>query len=109
MSKFMENPGGCVVSKNILEEKGAVKWCFREEPVDENDNGWRFFSDIDDEEYLQDDENLTICDFNTVANIDPAIIIIYNMPVGTDLELVKDGKKSIFLDANTGQEIDFIS
>ena len=35
------NLGGSVVSKNILEKRGRVKWCFREESVNNIDNGWR--------------------------------------------------------------------
>ena len=35
------NLGGCIVSKNILEGKGNIKWCFREKPSNELDNGWR--------------------------------------------------------------------
>ena len=32
------NLGGCVVSKNILEKRGRLKWCFREESVNNIDN-----------------------------------------------------------------------
>lgn len=47
--QFISNAGGCVVSKNI---------------INKNDNGWRFFSDIDTEEYINNPHNLMICDFN---------------------------------------------
>ena len=48
------NLGGCVVSKNILEKRGRLKWCFREESVNNIDNGWRFLSEIDTDEFLAD-------------------------------------------------------
>ena len=51
MRKSM-NMGGSVVSRNILEGKGKLKWCFRENSVHEVDNGWRFLSEIDTDEYL---------------------------------------------------------
>ena len=106
MVRFINNVGGCVVSKNILTQKGNVKWCVREEPVNKVDNGWRFFSDIDTEEYLSNPDNMSICDFNTVANIEPAILAIYELNIGTDIELVeKDGKK-IFVDSNSGELIE---
>lgn len=76
----------------------------KREPINENDNGWRFFSDIDDEEYLSKSENMSICDFNTIANIQPAILQIYNLPIGTDLELVSD-EGIFFVDNNTGQKV----
>ena len=37
MKKSM-NMGGSVVSRNILEGKGKLKWCFRENSVHEVDN-----------------------------------------------------------------------
>lgn len=46
---------------------------------------------------------MCICDFNTVANIEPAIITIYNCKVGTDIELVEENGKKFFLDSNTGE------
>ena len=39
--------GGSIVSKNILQGKGRLKWCIREKSVNKLDNGWRFLSDID--------------------------------------------------------------
>ena len=49
---FIPDAGGSIVSKNILSHKGKLRWCVREESVNDVDNGWRFFSDIDTEEYL---------------------------------------------------------
>lgn len=92
---FIPDAGGSIVSKNILSHKGKLRWCVREEAVNDVDNGWRFFSDIDTEEYLSKADNMCICDFNTVANIEPAIITIYNCKVGTDIELVEEQIESI--------------
>ena len=103
--KFIPNAGGSIVSKNILNHKGQLKWCVREESVNDVDNGWRFFSDIDTEDYLNKADNMCICDFNTIANIEPAILSIYNCQVGTDVELIKNNGKKIFLDNNTGEEL----
>lgn len=103
--KFIKDAGGCVVSKNIILRKGVLKWCVREKSLNNNDNGWRFFSDIDTDEYLRDANNMMICDFNTVANIEPAILAIYSLPVGTDIELVISNGRRNFIDNNTGNEI----
>lgn len=103
--QFIKNAGGCVVSKNILSHKGQLKWCVREKTVNEVDNGWRFFSDIDTDDYLSESSNMTICDFNTVANIEPAILSIYNMKIGTDIEIVRENNKIVFLDSNTREKI----
>ena len=88
---FIPNAGGSIVSKNILSHKGKLRWCVREESVNDVDNGW------------SKADNMCICDFNTVANIEPAIIAIYNCKVGTDIELVEENGKKCFLDSNTGK------
>lgn len=98
--------GGAVVSKNILTGKGLLTFCVREAPVNDVDNGWRFFSDIDSEEYLADENNLSIVDFNTVANIEPAILALYNMPIGTDIILDRKQGDIEFYDNCTGQKIE---
>ena len=92
--EFIKSAGGCIVSRNVLEKKGMLKWCVREKSMNKIDNGWRFFSDIDTDEYLS----------NTVANIEPAILAIYNAEVGTDLELQIENNKKRFIDNNTGKE-----
>ena len=60
---------------------------------------------IDTEEYLSDADNMSICDFNTIANIEPAILTIYNCKVGTDLELVDENGKKYLLDSSTGKKL----
>lgn len=40
---FITDAGGSIVSKNILSHKGKLRWCVREESVNDVDNGWRFF------------------------------------------------------------------
>lgn len=104
MIEFIKNAGGCVVSNNILNNKGELKWCIREKSHHPVDNGWVFLSSVDDDEFLSHVENMTICDFNTVAEIEPAILSIYNMPVGTDIELVRE-KGIRFYDVKTGEEV----
>ena len=51
---------------NILSNRGKLKWCVREKSINDIDNGWRFFSDIDSEEYLINPDNMSICGFNTM-------------------------------------------
>ena len=104
-TEFIKNAGGSIVSKNILNNKGYLKWLLREDSVNKNDNGWRFFSDIDNEEFINNPENLAVCDFNTVAEIEPAIIGIYMMPVGSDLELIRENGEISFIDNISGEKV----
>ena len=105
--KLIENAGGCLVSKNILSGKGKVKWCFREEGIAKQDCGWRFLSDIDTDEYTENPDNFSICDYDTVAQIEPAVLCIYHLPIGSDLVFVDDGSRR-FYDAKTGKELRFV-
>ena len=91
------NMGGSVVSKNILEKNGRIKWCFREESVNAIDNGWRFLSEVDTDDYLQDSSNMVVCDWGTLFEIEPAIAPIFNMPIGTDLTLVYENEGKYFI------------
>lgn len=104
MKKSM-NMGGSVVSKNILENKGRLKWCFRENSVNEVDNGWRFLSEIDTDEYLEDASNMVICDWETIFEIEPAIAPIFAMPIGTELTLVYEKDRKFFVYTETGNRL----
>ena len=60
----------------------------------------------DTEEYINIASNNAVVDFNTVANIEPAVLAIYDMPVGTDLRLEKYADNSLhFFDNTTGKEV----
>ncbi|WP_244960947.1 immunity protein Imm33 domain-containing protein [Bacillus paramycoides] len=58
--------GGSVVSKNILQNKGNVKWYIKEKSVNSIGNGWRFLSEIETDEYLADASNMSINDWRTI-------------------------------------------
>ena len=93
---FIPDAGGSIVSKNILSHKGKLRWCVREESVNKVIDKYEIWE-------KQLDERESQLDFNTVANIEPAIIAIYNCKVGTDIELVEENGKKFFLDSNTGK------
>ena len=105
-TEFIKNAGACIVSKRILSGTGYLKWAVREQSANLMDNGWRFFSAADDAEYVNDPQNLAVCDYNTVAEIEPAIIAIYLFPVGADLQLVINNGKRFFIDNVTGKKVD---
>lgn len=103
--EFIPKAGACLVSKNVLEGRGRVRWMVREASQSPVDNGWRIFSDIDTSEYLADASNLHIADFNAVCAIEPALIGIWDMPVGSDLQLVDDELGIRILDTASGREV----
>lgn len=103
---FINNAGGMIITKSLLEGTSKLKWMFRENSANEVDNGWRAIGDTDTQEYINDSENMTVVDFNTFANIEPAILTIYNLPVGTDLEFHIENSKRYFVDTQSGKVIE---
>ena len=97
--------GASIVSNNILKNKANIKWILRENSVNELDNGWRFLSEIDTEEYLSHAENMSICDWSTIVKIEPAVLSIFNMPIGTELTMIYEEERVCFLDTITGQKL----
>lgn len=96
---------GIMVSKNILEGKGNLRWCCRIEPCNDVDSGWRFYSDIDTDQFLNSSENVQILSWEQMVEIEPVIECIFELPVGTELSFIeKDGIKN-FYDASTGLKI----
>ena len=103
--EFIPNSGACLVSKNLLEGSGTVRWMMREESDLPADNGWRLFSDIDTPEYLADPENLLVVAYNHACAIEPALIGIYDFPYGTELQIVRNDAGIHILETHTGREI----
>ncbi len=78
----------CLVSKNITHNLHAIKWMYREEPIEEFDSGWRVFCEADTEEYINQPENVIPLDFNILANLNPHVVEVYNAPIGADYEII---------------------
>ena len=75
MTTIHSSYGACMVSRNIYEKKGNLKWCIREECVKSVDNGWRFLSDIDTDDYLSDSNNWCILAYETLVEIDRKSVV----------------------------------
>lgn len=103
--EFIPKAGACMVSTNVISGAGRVRWMMRVPSQAPVDNGWRIFSHIDTSEYLADPNNLQIADYNAACAIEPALIGIYDFPVGSDLQIVDDGNGTRVVDTATGREI----
>ena len=102
----MKQLGGCIVSKNILEKQGRLKYCVKEESVNQIDNGWRFLSDIDNQEFLSDPGSMVVAGFDAVVAIEPMVMNIFNQPVGSDFALIYKGDEKYFIDTITGKRLE---
>ena len=105
MKKYIENAGSCIVTKSILNGETKFRWLFREEPLDNIDTGWMAFGDSDNDDYVNDPKNLTVVDLNTLINIEPTILNVYEMPVGTDLIFIEEDGEKYFINAKTNEQI----
>ena len=103
--EFIPNAGACLVTTNVMDRRGLVRWMVRVPSSNSVDNGWQISSHIDTAEYLQDKSNWVIASFNDVCNIEPALIGIYDFPVGSDLQIVRDERGIHVVDTPTGREI----
>jgi hypothetical protein len=62
--------GSGVASNRIMIDGAKVGYCYREDPDNAHDSGWRFFSGDESQEYADDPKNFAIYDINTIANYD---------------------------------------
>jgi len=81
--------GGCFASDKITCGGYLIGIMYREEPEFDHDSGWRFFSGLEDQDYVDNPDNLMIYDVNTIANYDKAIIDYLQFPIGSDLVRIK--------------------
>ena len=103
--EFIPNAGACLATLNVINRTGVVRWMVRLPSQMPADNGWQIMSHLDTTEYLNDLANWRIVDFNDLCAIEPALIGIWDMPVGSDLQIVRDELGIRIVDTPTGREI----
>ncbi|QOR70506.1 DUF2185 domain-containing protein [Ruania alkalisoli] len=103
--EFIPDAGACLATTNVLSGAGAVRWMLRKPSQAGADNGWRIMSHIDTSDYLSDPANWKITDFNQVCAIEPALIGIWDLEIGSDLQIVRDSLGVRVVDTATGQAI----
>lgn len=78
---------GCIVSGRISKENYPIRYIVRDEPQNQADSGWAFFSGInEDEEYTSNPDNFQVFSLNTIANVDQSILPLLDSPLGTAFE-----------------------
>jgi hypothetical protein len=91
IQKLISNKGSCIATDAITVDGLQVGYMYREEPDDNIDSGWRFFSGTEDQDYVDNPSNMALYDINTIANYDPEIISHLDLPIGTALERDANG------------------
>lgn len=103
--EFIPKAGACIATTNVIDRRGRVRWMVRRPPQRAADNGWQIMSSIDTTDYLNDANNWRVVDFNDLCAIEPALIGIWDLKVGSDLQLVHDELGIRIVDTPTGREI----
>ena len=69
----VEITGTALASRMLVEKRLPVMVMYRVEP-EEEDTGWRFYSGLENDEYLSDPANLEEYDIHTIMELDPAVV-----------------------------------
>ncbi len=106
VSENIETYKDFIVSKNVMDGQ-PVGYTLREKQDDETLSGWIVLSVEDDERYVQDPNNFTTIDAQTMANYQPLLLEIYHSAYGTELNWLYDeqGVFSGFFDIASNQEV----
>lgn len=81
--------GYCYASDMITVDGHKVGYMHREAREDSDDSGWRFYSGLETDEYVEDEHHFMMFDLNYIANLDPAIIPYLKLRTGAELERVE--------------------
>lgn len=97
--------GGFLVSKNVLNGI-PVRYSFREQSSIPQLNGWNLLSEQDDDEYVSNSENFLIISAQSVLDIAPSLLEIFDAPYGTDLFwLYEEGVHIGFYDLKAEKQV----
>ncbi len=77
--------GGCIASDRITVDGQKVGYMYRENPTNDADSGWSFFSGDENDEYTNNPDNFSILQLNTICNYDADIIPYLEKAVGSKL------------------------
>lgn len=83
--------GGCMATDRITVDGAPVGYMYRDQPIRDEDSGWRFFAGDEDEAYMNDLQRHDVYDVNTIVNYDPDVLPHLNSEIGSRFERGPDG------------------
>lgn len=102
---FIPNAGACLVSAQALSGKYPVRWMSRKQSQAPADNGWRILSIADTPDYLNTPGNMVVADYNAICAVEPALIGIWDFPIGSELMLADEAGRLFIVDTLTNREV----
>jgi len=82
--------GGLMVSKEVAEKRHKPAFMYRVKRTRKEDSGWRIFSGLESQEYIDDPNNSGIYHPSTILEIDPSIGPLLLKGVGSVFERKAD-------------------
>lgn len=86
--------GYVLASKELIDNKMPILYMYKEKPDNNQDSGWRFFSGNETEEFLNDVNNIVMCDIKTIVDIDPSIVGLLFWPY--DMSFTRNSSTDFF-------------
>ncbi len=78
--------GYALAPKQLVEQRMKVRYCYRDQPDEETDSGWRFFSGYETQEMVDDPDQIGLYDISIITETDPDVIPLLGWPYGSALE-----------------------
>ncbi|UJF33773.1 DUF2185 domain-containing protein [Paenibacillus hexagrammi] len=92
--RLIDSQEGCIATDRITVDGCKVRFMYKEEPHQNGwpDSGWRFMAGDEDQDYMDNPNNHTVFQVNTICNYDPKIIPLLDSPSGSAYIRGTDGK-----------------
>ncbi|MDQ0917070.1 DUF2185 domain-containing protein [Paenibacillus sp. V4I5] len=93
IKRLIASEEGCIATDRITVDGSKVGFMYREEPNSNYpDSGWRFMAGDEDDDYMNNPENHSVYQVNTICNCDSDIIPYLDAQPGTAFIRDKTGK-----------------
>jgi hypothetical protein len=66
-----------LVSKLVFEGDKAIRFLYREKPDREQDSGWRLFTGQETDEYINNANNIRLCNLGWLVDFDPSLLEVF--------------------------------
>lgn len=98
IKQLIKPMGGCLATNMITIDGKPVNFMYRENPINPQDSGWRFFSGYEDDDYINNNKNTQVYAVNTIANYDKDIIPFLDADYLTAFEKDPDTNKFVLVE-----------
>ena len=85
------------MTRQCLEPGGIIRFLYREAADREEDSGWRMFSGLEEQDYIDDPKNIRIINVGYLLDIDPTLLVALKGKIGDVYERADKAAKWEFV------------